>query len=93
VFGGVFALLAYPRMFAPTRRVILERGVRVYIYAMALITVGALLVRDGAGGVASSRIKAAGAQSIFGAEDGPAKGNSAPRATPRPRRLGRRAAR
>lgn len=92
VVGGVLALLAYPRTFTRTRRVILARGVRVYSYAMALITVGAFLVRDGSGGVAGSRINAAGTQAVVGADEGAAMGRSAPRAIPRPRRLGRRAA-
>jgi hypothetical protein len=48
VVGGVLALLAYPRTFARTRRVMPAREVRVYIYSMALIIVGALLARDGA---------------------------------------------
>jgi hypothetical protein len=74
VFGGVLALLAYPRMFARTRRVILERGVRVYIYAKALITVGALLMRDGSRSVVVGRIEAAGAQGIVGADEGAVKG-------------------
>jgi hypothetical protein len=66
VVGGVLALLAYPRRFARTRRVILERGLRVYVYSMALIIVGALLVRDGSRSDAVGRIKAESAREGFG---------------------------
>lgn len=61
VVGGVFALLAYPRTVARTRRVILMRGLRVYVYSVALITAGALLVRSGSHRMAVDRMSATAA--------------------------------
>jgi hypothetical protein len=73
VVGGVLALLAYPRMFARTRSVILERGLRIYLYSMALITIGAFLARDGSRGVVVGRIKTSVAQAIVGTDEAAAK--------------------
>jgi hypothetical protein len=45
--AGVLAMLAYPRTPARGPRAILERGFGVFVYAVALMTAGALLARAG----------------------------------------------
>jgi hypothetical protein len=57
--GGLLSLLAYPRTYARTMRVILMRGLRAFVYSVALFIVGALLLRSGSHGFVAHQARGA----------------------------------